>query len=225
MKPIRVASGVLQLVAGIGDEIDPHLLGGAGLALVGEADQPAAVGQRRDHHLPGPAELAEPDQLDPHRRRRRPSPARCSAAAGWRMARRTSDALDMVAEQRPGRRVGDQHAAVAHDQQRLLERRQQIGARGRRLGFGAGAAAAGGAGARPARRRRPGEQGEQAAAAARRPTSATATPRPRGAAAIALVTVLSAMPAPSRWRDSALPSARLARALPLLKGGRVSEFP
>ncbi len=95
-----------KLVRGIGDEIDAHLLGGALLALVGETDQPAAVGQRRDAQLPGAAELAEAHQFDPDRL--------VAAVAGQmfgrgRMADGEADvgADDMIAEQRPRRLVGD----------------------------------------------------------------------------------------------------------------------
>ena len=75
-----------QLVAGVGDEIDAHLLGGARLAAIDEADQARAVGEPRGAHQPmsGASRRGRSARL-PRRRRGRRSSA--SSAAGWAMAR------------------------------------------------------------------------------------------------------------------------------------------
>ena len=77
-------------MAGVGDEIGAHLLGGAGLAEVGEPDEAAAVGQRRGGQRPLPVAAAE---------------ATSSVFIGTLLARGTK-------QQFGGRRVSDRQADV-----------------------------------------------------------------------------------------------------------------
>jgi hypothetical protein len=113
-----------QLVAGIGDEIDPHALGGMGLAAIGEADEARAVGKQGDAHHPAPLGAADSDQLD-------------LVAAGRRLAEplerdRVADgeadvlADDMLAQHRPRRRIGDRDPPLRDDQARLGQSLDQV---------------------------------------------------------------------------------------------------
>ena len=90
-----------QLVARIGDEIDAHLLGGAGFAAVDEADQRGAVGERGGSHQPMPPRSAQAGQLD-FAIVSACEPSNASSAAGWDhpLDRRAFDVLSRAARGR-----------------------------------------------------------------------------------------------------------------------------
>ena len=112
-----------QLVAGIGDEIDAHLLGRARLAAVDEADQVGAAGKRRDSHQPVPARSAQARQLDRFGAPSRPLERLERGGVGDHLVERR--AVDRVAEQCAGRGVGDDDSAAGGDQRRFLESFEQ----------------------------------------------------------------------------------------------------
>ena len=78
-----------QLVAGIGDEIDPHPLGGIGFAAVGEVDEPVAPVERGDGHQPPPSASPIPTTSILPQASAAAEASR-STTAGWRSTSRTS---------------------------------------------------------------------------------------------------------------------------------------
>ena len=166
MNPSKVASGVLSSCEALATK--STRICSAARAWLWSARRTSRLpsGKRRDAHLPGPAELAEADQLDPDRRR--------AAVAGERLGRgRVADgeadvrALDMGAEQQPwpprwrSARAGRARPAAAPRTPRADSRRPS-GAAVVDLGAGSGRRL-GRRGARASARRptSPGEQGEQ----------------------------------------------------------------
>ena len=113
-----------QFVAGIGDEIDPHTLGGIIAGLVDQVDDALTAGSAkppalRDSHLPALVERAETNQIDRFHSAGFKRADKPFGSGG--MADGEAHILpdDMPAEQCAGRCIGLHYAALRHDQDRL----------------------------------------------------------------------------------------------------------
>ncbi len=118
-----------KLVARIGDEIGPHLLGRMGLAAVDQADEAGAVLEEGGGHLPAALALAEADQFGAGDPLARLAVARAHQPLGrGRVADGEPDVhpLDMLAKHRAGGGIGIKDAAIADDQQRIVDRFHQF---------------------------------------------------------------------------------------------------
>jgi hypothetical protein len=117
-----------------GDEVDAHLIGGMGLAAIHQAHQAGAVAQRRGRHFPAAAGSPRPISSVRVSRSATSPGAVDQPLRGRRVADRHAHvhAFDMVAEQRARRRIGEQDAAAAHHQQRVVKGVEQLGGVGKR---------------------------------------------------------------------------------------------
>ena len=206
MKPIKVASGVRNSWLALATK--STRICSAARAWLWSISRTSRLppGRGEIDHLPGPAELAKPDQLDPHR-------LAAVLVAGEMLGRgRVADGephvatFDMRAEQIPRRLIGDQHPPVAHDQQRIGRRRRAD--RRRRLGLAPAARGIGGAAAvcaqPPPQQQGGGDRDQMATARKRRDQQHVVVDRRPSFRSVP-------------GRDKIFPPARFRAALPLLK--------
>ena len=152
-------------MAGVGDEIDPHPLGGIIAGLVDQVDDAPAVAGFPGAHFPALVGGAQANELDRAIRcgGRGPEPG-----GGGGVADRHAHVLadDMLAEQRARGVIGEGDDAGAHQQDRFDHRVERFAHQQPGIGIGRG----GGGGAvlaRPDRRQRCGDPADQARSARR----------------------------------------------------------
>ncbi len=115
--------GCAELVTGVGHEVDPHLLGGAGGGAIDQADQQKASVQRPDLKIPAAIETTDPGDLHV-----RLAPGQ-DGGERLRLAEGETDipACDPAAQQAPGRSVGCQRLTILDQKGGVLQRIEQGG--------------------------------------------------------------------------------------------------